>query len=70
MLPSTTKVSQLYSFFEKYIRESNRNKNMNMIVKNLLKANQRQVSLVFKKLLTHYLTGYLIYLIHSRPRNN
>ncbi|CAG8513221.1 6470_t:CDS:10, partial [Acaulospora colombiana] len=42
MLPPSTKVSQLYSFFEKYIRESNRNRNMNMIVKNLLRANQHQ----------------------------
>ncbi|RHZ82984.1 hypothetical protein Glove_101g19 [Diversispora epigaea] len=42
ILPSSTKVTQLYSFFEKYIRESNRNRNMSMIVKNLLKANQHQ----------------------------
>ncbi|CAG8539118.1 8928_t:CDS:10, partial [Acaulospora morrowiae] len=43
MLPPSTKVSHLYSFFEKYIRESNRYKNMNMIVKNLLRANQHQI---------------------------
>ncbi|CAJ0628915.1 11548_t:CDS:2 [Entrophospora sp. SA101] len=42
MLPASTKVSELYSFFEKYIRESHRNKSMNMIVKNLLKADQKQ----------------------------
>ncbi|CAG8564725.1 9381_t:CDS:10, partial [Ambispora gerdemannii] len=42
MLPPNIKVSQLYGFVEKYIRESNRNRNMNMIVKNLLKADQSQ----------------------------
>ncbi|CAG8660017.1 8216_t:CDS:10, partial [Dentiscutata erythropus] len=42
MLPSSTEISQLYSFFEKNMRESNRNRNMNLIVKNLLKANQAQ----------------------------
>ncbi|RIB02187.1 vacuolar sorting protein 39 domain 2-domain-containing protein [Gigaspora rosea] len=42
MIPSSTKISQLYSFFEKNMRESNRNRNMNLIVKNLLKANQVQ----------------------------
>jgi Vam6/Vps39-like protein vacuolar protein sorting-associated protein 39 len=43
MLPLTTKVSELYRFVEKYIRENNKNRNMNMVVKNLLKADQRQV---------------------------
>ncbi|GES94690.1 vam6/Vps39-like protein [Rhizophagus clarus] len=43
MLPLTTKVSELYQFVEKYIRENNKNRNMNMIIKNLLKADQRQV---------------------------
>ncbi|KAG9303112.1 hypothetical protein G9A89_005070 [Geosiphon pyriformis] len=42
MLPPKIKVSQLYGFVEKYMRESNRNRNMNMIVKNLLKADQLQ----------------------------
>lgn len=44
MLPLTTKVSELYQFVEKYIRENNKNRNMNMIIKNLLKADQRQVN--------------------------
>ncbi|CAG8513454.1 4628_t:CDS:10 [Ambispora leptoticha] len=48
MLPPTIKVSQLYGFVEKYIRESNRNRNMNMIVKNLLKADQSQQLMFYR----------------------
>ncbi|CAI2165267.1 3075_t:CDS:10 [Funneliformis geosporum] len=43
MLPHTTKVSELSQFVERYIRENNRNRNMNKIVKNLLLADKRQV---------------------------
>ncbi|KAF9362961.1 Vam6/Vps39-like protein [Mortierella sp. NVP85] len=42
LLPTTTRVDQLYKFFEKSIRESNKTKHMDMIVKNLLKAEQLQ----------------------------
>ncbi|KAI1318862.1 Vacuolar morphogenesis protein 6 [Mortierella claussenii] len=42
LLPSGTRVDQLFKFFEKSIRESNKTKHMNMIVKNLLKAEQLQ----------------------------
>ncbi|KAJ2960262.1 hypothetical protein NQZ79_g4423 [Umbelopsis isabellina] len=42
-LPSETHVQGLYPFFEKSIRESNRLHYQNMIVKNLLKAEQLQV---------------------------
>ncbi|KAI8366276.1 CNH domain-containing protein [Choanephora cucurbitarum] len=43
ILPTSTKLYGLFPFFEKYIRESNKNRNMNMVVKNLLKAEQIQV---------------------------
>ncbi|CAG8620842.1 4772_t:CDS:10 [Paraglomus brasilianum] len=43
MLPPSIEVAQLYKFVEKYIRESNRNRCINIIVKNLLKADQYQV---------------------------
>ncbi|KAF9941848.1 Vacuolar morphogenesis protein 6, partial [Modicella reniformis] len=42
MLPPMTRVDQLYKFFEKSIRESNKTKHMDMIVRNLLKAEQLQ----------------------------
>ncbi|KAG0220533.1 Vacuolar morphogenesis protein 6 [Mortierella sp. GBA43] len=42
LLPPSTRIDQLYKFFEKSIRESNKNKHMDMIVKNLLKAEQLQ----------------------------
>lgn len=42
-LPAETHVQGLYPFFEKSIRESNRVHYENMIVKNLLKAEQLQV---------------------------
>ncbi|KAI9289950.1 vacuolar sorting protein 39 domain 2-domain-containing protein [Umbelopsis sp. AD052] len=42
-LPSDTHLKGLYPFFEKSIRESNRAHYENMIVKNLLKAEQLQV---------------------------
>ncbi|KAF9913772.1 Vacuolar morphogenesis protein 6 [Lobosporangium transversale] len=42
LLPAGTRVDQLYKFFEKSIRESNKTKHMNMIVKNLLKAERLQ----------------------------
>lgn len=44
ILPKDTKLFGLFPFFEKYIRESNKNRNMNLVVKNLLKAEQIQVS--------------------------
>ncbi|ORZ15111.1 vacuolar sorting protein 39 domain 2-domain-containing protein [Absidia repens] len=43
ILPLTTPLQGLFPFFEKYIRESNRNRNKNRVVKNLLKAEQFQV---------------------------
>ncbi|KAI8331468.1 CNH domain-containing protein [Blakeslea trispora] len=43
ILPTSTKLYGLFPFFEKYIRESNKNRNMNMVVKNLLKAEEIQV---------------------------
>ncbi|KAF8975925.1 Vam6/Vps39-like protein [Entomortierella lignicola] len=42
LLPASTRIDQLYKFFEKSIRESNKTKHMDMIVKNLLKAEQLQ----------------------------
>ncbi|KAI8603875.1 vacuolar sorting protein 39 domain 2-domain-containing protein [Dissophora ornata] len=42
LLPPQTRVDQLHKFFEKSIRESNKNKHMDMIVKNLLKADRLQ----------------------------
>jgi len=46
MLPPSIEVAQLYKFVEKYIRESNRNRCINIIVKNLLKADQYQVPFI------------------------
>ncbi|KAI8067712.1 vacuolar sorting protein 39 domain 2-domain-containing protein [Gilbertella persicaria] len=43
IMPTSTKLFGLFPFFEKYIRESNKNRNMDLIVKNLLKAEQIQV---------------------------
>ncbi|KAI8342574.1 vacuolar sorting protein 39 domain 2-domain-containing protein [Chlamydoabsidia padenii] len=43
ILPLSTPLQGLFPFFEKYIRESNRNRNKNRVVKNLLKAEQFQV---------------------------
>ncbi|KAI7867673.1 CNH domain-containing protein [Spinellus fusiger] len=43
LLPQSTHLHGLFPFFEKYIRTSNRNRNMDMMVKNLLKAEQLQV---------------------------
>ncbi|KAI9246016.1 CNH domain-containing protein [Helicostylum pulchrum] len=43
ILPTPTKLYGLFPFFEKYIRETNKNRNMDLIVKNLLKAEQIQV---------------------------
>ncbi|KAG0343692.1 Vam6/Vps39-like protein [Podila humilis] len=42
LLPPGTRVDQLFKFFEKSIRESNKAKHMDMIVKNLLKAERLQ----------------------------
>ncbi|KAF9334368.1 Vam6/Vps39-like protein [Podila minutissima] len=42
LLPASTRIDQLFTFFEKSIRESNKAKNMDMIVKNLLKAERLQ----------------------------
>ncbi|KAG0022469.1 Vam6/Vps39-like protein [Entomortierella chlamydospora] len=42
LLPASTRVDQLYKFFEKSIRESIKTKHMDMIVKNLLKAERLQ----------------------------
>jgi tetratricopeptide (TPR) repeat protein len=42
MLPASTKMDKLYPFFEKYVRESNRQHNMNLIVKNLWNAQKLQ----------------------------
>ncbi|KAG0044852.1 Vam6/Vps39-like protein [Gryganskiella cystojenkinii] len=42
LLPPATRVDQLGKFFEKSIRESNKIKHMDMIVKNLLKAERLQ----------------------------
>ncbi|KAG0263458.1 Vam6/Vps39-like protein [Mortierella polycephala] len=42
LLPASTRVDQLFKFFEKSIRESNKTKHMDMIVKNLLKAERLQ----------------------------
>ncbi|KAI8096965.1 vacuolar sorting protein 39 domain 2-domain-containing protein [Halteromyces radiatus] len=43
ILPLNTPLQGLFPFFEKYIRESNRNRNKDHVVKNLLKAEQFQV---------------------------
>ncbi|KAI9010949.1 CNH domain-containing protein [Phycomyces nitens] len=43
LLPLPTHLHGLFPFFEKYIRTSNKNRNMDMVVKNLLKAEQLQV---------------------------
>ncbi|KAI8973310.1 vacuolar sorting protein 39 domain 2-domain-containing protein [Mycotypha africana] len=43
ILPDNTKLHGLFSFLEKYIRETNKRRNMDMIVKNLWKAEQIQV---------------------------
>ncbi|KAI9311094.1 CNH domain-containing protein [Dichotomocladium elegans] len=43
ILPMATRLHGLFPFFEKYIRETNKKRNMNMIVKNLLKAEELQV---------------------------
>lgn len=43
ILPLATHVNGLFPFFEKYIRETNKRRNMDLIVKNLLKAEQIQV---------------------------
>ncbi|KAG0231170.1 Vacuolar morphogenesis protein 6 [Actinomortierella wolfii] len=50
LLPPGTRVDQLYKFFEKSIRESNKAKHMDMIVKNLLQAEQLQM----QEQLTYY----------------
>ncbi|KAF9984824.1 Vam6/Vps39-like protein [Mortierella antarctica] len=42
LLPASTRIDQLFKFFEKSIRESNKTKHMDMIVKNLLKAERLQ----------------------------
>ncbi|KAG0335759.1 Vam6/Vps39-like protein [Podila horticola] len=42
LLPASTRIDQLFPFFEKSIRESNKAKHMDMIVKNLLKAERLQ----------------------------
>ncbi|KAF9387750.1 Vam6/Vps39-like protein [Podila verticillata] len=42
LLPASTRIDQLFTFFEKSIRESNKAKHMDMIVKNLLKAERLQ----------------------------
>lgn len=43
LLPASTRIDQLFKFFEKSIRESNKTKHMDMVVKNLLKAERLQV---------------------------
>ncbi|RUS27613.1 hypothetical protein BC938DRAFT_482993 [Jimgerdemannia flammicorona] len=43
MLPVTTRMDGLFPFFEKYVRETNKNRNMNLVVKNLLEAERLQV---------------------------
>ncbi|CDS07231.1 hypothetical protein LRAMOSA01180 [Lichtheimia ramosa] len=43
ILPLSTGLHGLFPFFEKYIRETNKRRNMDMIVRNLLKAEQIQV---------------------------
>lgn len=43
ILPPSTRLFGLFPFFEKYIRETNKNRNMDLVVKNLLKAEQIQV---------------------------
>ncbi|KAI8148423.1 vacuolar sorting protein 39 domain 2-domain-containing protein [Fennellomyces sp. T-0311] len=43
ILPLATKLHGLFPFFEKYIRATNKERNMDLIVKNLLKADQIQV---------------------------
>ncbi|KAI8394304.1 vacuolar sorting protein 39 domain 2-domain-containing protein [Radiomyces spectabilis] len=50
ILPLPTKLHGLFPFFEKYIRQSNRSRNMDMVVRNLLKAEQIQV----EEQLMHY----------------
>ncbi|KAF9438235.1 Vam6/Vps39-like protein [Entomortierella beljakovae] len=42
LLPPSTRIDQLFKFFEKSIRESLKTKHMNMVVKNLLKAERLQ----------------------------
>ncbi|KAI7829554.1 vacuolar sorting protein 39 domain 2-domain-containing protein [Gamsiella multidivaricata] len=42
LLPASTRIDQLFKFFEKSIRESNKTKHMDMVVKNLLKAERLQ----------------------------
>ncbi|CAO3677740.1 unnamed protein product [Rhizopus microsporus] len=42
ILPSETQLHGLFPFFEKYIRAANKRRNMDLIVKNLLKAEQIQ----------------------------
>ncbi|KAG0036291.1 Vam6/Vps39-like protein [Podila clonocystis] len=42
LVPPSTRIDQLFTFFEKSIRESNKAKHMDMIVKNLLKAERLQ----------------------------
>lgn len=44
ILPSETQLHGLFPFFEKYIRAANKRRNMDLIVKNLLKAEQIQVN--------------------------
>ncbi|ORY95714.1 CNH domain-domain-containing protein [Syncephalastrum racemosum] len=43
ILPLGTRLHGLFPFFEKYIREANKERNMDLVVKNLLKAEQLQV---------------------------
>lgn len=50
ILPLATHLSGLFPFFEKSIRAANKERNMDMIVKNLLKAEQIQV----EEQLTYY----------------
>jgi hypothetical protein len=61
-LPSDTHLKGLYPFFEKSIRESNRAHYENMIVKNLLKAEQLQVS-VFLELGREHETQHTVMFI-------
>ena len=43
ILPLGTKLHGLFPFFEKYIRSTNKESHMDLVVKNLLKAEQIQV---------------------------
>ena len=45
ILPLGTRLHGLFPFFEKYIREANKERNMDLVVKNLLKAEQLQVQI-------------------------